>query len=71
MTLAWGDELTVEELPPRERLALLAEHRAIALPPGRPAAALELVALPAWRVTRPRDPLSLDAVAVVLRGLLG
>ena len=70
VTLAWGDDLRVEPLTPVERLSLLADNRAIALPPGRPAAALDLVALPAWRVSRPRDPSSLDAVVATLRALL-
>lgn len=51
--LAWGDEVAVEALTPSERLVALFEHYVFrearqALP------LLDLAALPAWRLTRPR-----------------
>jgi hypothetical protein len=58
--LRWDDELSLEPLPPSERLIALARHCRPEV--GRTPALLELSRLPVWRVQRPRDPASLDDV---------
>jgi hypothetical protein len=65
--LAWGDR--VQALPVRgsERLVRLAASRGARLPPRNPDALLELAALPAWELTRPRRWSSLtEGVACLL-----
>jgi hypothetical protein len=58
--LEWGPALAVQELHPGERLGELA--RRFRTGGDDPARLLELAALPAWRVVRPRAPTALDAV---------
>lgn len=58
--LRWDDELSLEPLPPSERLIALARHCRPEV--GRTPALLELSRLPVWRVQRPRDPACLDDV---------
>ncbi len=53
VVLGWGDEVSLERLPPPARLGALGGHRAILLPPTRPAHLLELIGLPVWRLQRP------------------
>jgi hypothetical protein len=52
--LAWGPELSVLPLPAAERLATLASQVAIARPPDDPRVLLDLAALPAFELRRPR-----------------
>jgi hypothetical protein len=58
--LRWDDELSIESLPPSERLIALARHCRPEV--GKTPALLELSRLPVWRVKRPRDPASLDDI---------
>lgn len=58
--LRWDDELSLESLPPSERLIALARHCRPEV--GRTPALLDLSRLPVWRVQRPRDPACLDDV---------
>jgi hypothetical protein len=67
--LAWGDRVEARRLGGRERLARLAEQRALRLPPARPEGLLELTSLPAWELSRPRDWGSLPQAADRLREL--
>jgi hypothetical protein len=55
VVLGWGDELRIEEVDGRERVALLQEHAAVRLPSKAPDAFLELVGLPARRFVRSRS----------------
>jgi len=52
--LAWGERVEVVAVGPGERLARLHANRGVNLPPPAPAATLELAALPAWELRRPR-----------------
>jgi hypothetical protein len=52
--LSWGDEVRLEPLAASERIARLLAHRGVRLPPRSPEELLELAALPAWELTRPR-----------------
>lgn len=67
--LAWGERVEARRLGGPERLARLAEQRALRLPPARPDALLELTSLPAWELSRPRDWGSLPEAADLLRAL--
>jgi hypothetical protein len=52
--LAWGVRVEAVAIGPGERLARLHANRGVNLPPRAPAAILELAALPAWELRRPR-----------------
>lgn len=65
--LEWGPDVSVERVPVAERLARLASHRSMMVEPTDPGALLELAALPAWKLTRPR---TWESLAPVLTRLL-
>jgi hypothetical protein len=52
--LAWGDDVAVEPVRAVERLARLAPHLGLRVPPAHPDRLLELAALPGWEFRRPR-----------------
>jgi hypothetical protein len=52
--LAWGDSVTVRRLGAGERLERLVPQRGVRLDPARFDAMLDLAALPAWEIRRPR-----------------
>lgn len=52
--LSWGDSVTVRTLGAAERLERLAPQRGLRLEPTRRDAVLDLAALPAWEISRPR-----------------
>jgi hypothetical protein len=52
--LAWGDEERADPLRPSDALLRLTRHRAVRVPPARPEALVELAALPAFTLSRPR-----------------
>lgn len=66
--LGWGDRLEVRRLPGGVRLAELARQRALKVPPLHPESLLELAALPAWELRRPRRWNSLADAARLLLG---
>jgi len=66
--LDWGDDVHVRTVEPSERLARLLHHRGVRLPPASHEALLELAALPALELVRPR---SWDSVADAGQRLLG
>lgn len=51
--LAWGNELTLEAIPPSELFPCLVRNQSLRFMPPDPGQLLGLVALPAWRLTRP------------------
>lgn len=51
--LSWGADLAMQRLTASERIARLATHRGVRLPP-RNAALLDLAMQPGWELTRPR-----------------
>jgi hypothetical protein len=57
--LAWGDRVAVRLLGAAERLQRLVPERALRVEPARPDAVLDLLSLPAWEISRPRDWASL------------
>jgi hypothetical protein len=70
LALGWheDDDVAIEPLPTRELLALLYGHEYIGLlGPADPARILDLLAVPAWRVRRPRR---WDATGAVCEALL-
>jgi hypothetical protein len=52
---AWGDRVEASELTPHERVARLGSQRGVRLPAKDPARLLDLAALPACELRRPRD----------------
>ena len=54
VTLAWGEELTLERLDARQSLEHIVEHSFMGPTPEDALALLTLASLPAWRLTRPR-----------------
>jgi hypothetical protein len=71
IVLSWGDAMELRPLLPGGRLQTLLEHRMIkGLPPPEPGLLLELAALPAFRLSRPRSWDQLDAAASWLVGRL-
>ena len=68
--LAWGDRVETVPLAPRDRLARLSAQRGVTIPPRDPAALLDLAALPAWELRRPRSWDSLEPAADALLAAL-
>jgi hypothetical protein len=70
--LAWADsgDVGVRRLGLRERLERLVPQRGLRLEPARHDALLELAALPAWELSRPRSWRSLPEVLLHLRALV-
>jgi len=54
VTLAWDDRTELNLLPPLERLPLLAANLSLRVMPPNAAAMMDLMALPVWRLRRPR-----------------
>jgi hypothetical protein len=61
--LAWGDRVEIVRLPAAERLRRLSANRGTRLPVADPLYLLELAALPAWELRRPRGWHSLASAA--------
>ncbi len=66
LLLSWGEGPTLEPVPASELLALLARWRAWNALPSDPAQLLELAALPAWELRRPRTFRALGATVELL-----
>lgn len=67
---AWGDRVETSELAPHERVARLGAQRGVRLPAKDPTRLLDLAALPAWELRRPRDWDALDAADQLLLDLV-
>jgi hypothetical protein len=67
----WADELALRRLAASETLARLFRNRSIRVPPRDPAAFLQLSALPAWELRRPRSWSSLPETLGLLLDVLG
>jgi hypothetical protein len=69
---AWADKVEMRRLPVADVLTRLLANRAINVPPEDPEALLQLGALPAWELRRPRSwaamPDALDRLLGVLDG---
>jgi len=57
--LAWGDSVEMVPVPPAERLVRLFQHESLEIGPARPAAYLDLAAVPGWELRRPERLASL------------
>ena len=64
--LAWGERIEVVRLRGSESLARLLQQRTLRVRPTDPAAFLDLAALPAWEIRRPRDWALLEAASTCL-----
>ena len=64
--LAWGERIEVVRLRGSESLARLLQQRTLRVRPSDPAAFLDLAALPAWEIRRPRDWALLEASSTCL-----
>ncbi len=64
--LEWGPEVSVERIRIAEKLPRLTAHRSLLVEPTDPGALLQLAALPAWKLTRPKAWESLDPVLTQL-----
>jgi hypothetical protein len=64
--LEWGDMLEVRRLPASDCLTWLLHRRTVRVKPVSPAALLELAALPAWQLRRPREWGNFDEAASLL-----
>ncbi len=60
VTLAWDDDVGVEELRGPDRMLALMPFRSVRVEPGRPAELIELSSLPVLRLRRPRRWESLE-----------
>ena len=52
---AWGDKLQMRPVAASETLGRLFRNRSITVPPRNPTGFLQLSALPAWELVRPRS----------------
>ncbi len=68
VTLAWDDEIGLDELHGPERMLALMPFRSVRVAPDRPESLIELSSLPVWRLRRPRR---WEALAEAGRRLLG
>ena len=66
----WSDELDMKRLPASETLIRLFQNRSVRLQPRDPTEFLELAALPAWELRRPRSWASLPATLELVLGVL-
>jgi hypothetical protein len=72
VSLGWGETVELLPIPAGRRVRLLMESSTLGLPPADPRRLLELAALPAWELRRPRDWAALDeAVGRLVDGLGG
>lgn len=62
----WDDNLQIEHLPASETLVRLYRNRSITVPPRDPEALLQLSALPAWELRRPRSWAAVPATLELL-----
>lgn len=69
--LAWGDSLGLEPLGPTELLPAIVRNFSVRLMPTDIEALMDLAALPAWRLTRPRRPEALPGAAELLLEAFG
>lgn len=69
--LEWGPTVSVEPVPPSERIPALINASVIRPSPAEAAAYLDLAALPAWRFVRPRDLSVADRANAQLVDALG
>lgn len=71
--LAWGDQVQVRSVAPEDRIGLLASHRRVHAVQADLVALLELAAMPALRLTRPRDfaaaPAAREALVAALASI--
>lgn len=63
VSLGWGDRVEIATVPPAERIMRLAGQRGLRVPAADPAALVELAALPAFELRRPREWGSLPEAA--------
>lgn len=63
VSLGWGDRVEIATVPPAERVARLAGQRGLRVPAPDPAVLVELAALPAFELRRPREWSSLPEAA--------
>jgi hypothetical protein len=68
--LGWGERVEAVVLPGRERLARVRAHRGVTIPPRDPTVLLDLAALPAWELRRPRSWDSLEPAGELLLATL-
>jgi hypothetical protein len=68
--LAWGERVEAVAVAPGERVARLHVNRGVNLPPRAPAAILDLAALPAWELRRPRSWAALPSAVNCLLGAI-
>lgn len=61
--LDWGTETSMRKVAPRDRLARLAAHRVLRVPPSSPGYLLRLATLPMWELTRVKEWGTMDGVA--------
>lgn len=70
ISLRWSDEVRVRSLATAERFAQLVRNRGVKLTEGEPAGWLDLLRLPMFELSRPRDWLQADhAMQSLLNGL--
>jgi hypothetical protein len=69
--LEWASGVSLEPLPPAERLVALARQRAVMLPPPDPGALLQLAALRGYVLRRPREWHALATAVHLLLDRLG
>lgn len=69
--LRWREALSVDAVPPRDRVRRLSEHRVFRLPPLNPADLVAFAALPTWELARPRGWELMDDVVALLSATLG
>lgn len=69
--LGWGETCSLDVVPAAERLTLLAQERSFYYVGGSPSAVLDLAALPAFRLCRPRELESLPEALELLRRRFG
>ena len=55
VSLSWGERVEVTSIPPAERIARLVAQRGLRVPAPNPAVLVDLAALPAFELRRPRD----------------
>jgi hypothetical protein len=67
ITLGWADEVSATPIPPAERIAILLRHASLTVVADtHPLTLLELAALPAWELRRPRSWQTIDRAAGAL-----
>ena len=71
LSLSWGERLELAPVPARRRIPALLASSTLALPSLRPQRLIELAALPAWELCRPRDWNVLDDACDLLADRLG